>query len=96
LYGFNDRFISCIDFDSGDRLWTARGYNHGALTVADGKLIILGERGTLALAEASPDEFNEISSFRLFDGKTWTVPTVAGGRLYARNDEEIVCLDLRP
>jgi outer membrane protein assembly factor BamB len=96
LYGFNDRFLTCIEFDSGDVQWRERGFNHGSLLLADGKLIIAGERGTLALAEASPEAYREISSFRVFEGKWWTVPTLAGGKLFVRNDEELVCLNLKP
>ncbi len=96
LYGFNATRLTCVDLESGDALWRASGFNKGSLIAADGKLIILGERGNLALAEASPEEYREISKFQLFDTITWIVPTLSDGKLYARNEAEIVCLDLLP
>ena len=96
LYGFNNTMLTCMEFETGDVTWRARGFNKGSVLLADGKLIILGERGTLALAETSLEEYKEISRVEAFDGKTWTVPTVAGGKLFLRNEEELVCLNLKP
>ena len=63
--------------------------------LADGKLIILGERGKLVIAEASPDGFNELSSKQILQGRCWTVPILANGRIYARNaDGHLVCVDV--
>ena len=95
LYGFNATRLTCMDFETGDSKWRESGFNKGSLIAADGRLIILGERGNLALAEATPEEYREISKFQLFDTLTWIVPTLANGRLYVRNEAELVCLDLR-
>ncbi len=95
LYGFDNTVLACMEFATGEIKWRQRGFNRGTVLVADGKLLVLGERGTLALAELSPAKYTEISRFDVFDGKSWTVPTVAGGRLLVRNEEEIACFDLR-
>ena len=95
IYGFNATRLTCMDFESGDAMWRESGFNKGSLIAADGRLIILGERGNLALAEATPEEYREISKFQLFDTLTWIVPALADGRLYVRNEAELVCLDLR-
>ncbi len=34
------------------------------------------------------------ASFQALEGKCWTQPTLLGGRLYLRNEEELVCLDV--
>ena len=65
---------------------------HGSLTYADGHLIVLGDRGTLALVEAKSDAYRERSRTQVFDTKTWTVPTFVGGRLYLRDQNELVSL----
>lgn len=96
LYGFNNTLFTCMEFETGDVQWRERGFNRGSLLAADGKLIIYGERATLALAEASPEQYQEISNVEVLDGKTWTVPTLAHGKLFVRNEEEMVCLDLKP
>ncbi len=95
LYGFNATRFTCIDLETGDAQWRASGFNKGSLISADGLLIVLGERGSLALAEATPEEYRELGKFQLFDTITWIVPALADGRLCVRNEAEVVCLDLR-
>ena len=69
-------------------------FRKGSLTLADGHLIILGEKGKLALAEASTEAYREKSSAQVLEGRCWTVPTLADGKLYVRNQEEMVCLNM--
>ena len=95
LYGFDNAILTCIEVDTGEEQWRHRGFGKGSLLLADGYLIILGEGGKLALVEANPTEYKEKARFQLFDDKCWTVPTLAGGKLYLRNQKEMVCLDLR-
>ena len=95
LYGFDNAILTCIEANTGEEQWRHRGFEKGSLLLADGHLIILGEGGKLALAEVSPNEYREKARFQLFDDKCWTVPTLAGGKLYLRTQKEMVCLDLR-
>ena len=92
LYGFNNTKLTCLDFRTGKPKWKTGGFNRGSLIAADGKLIIFGEQGLLALAEISPDSYKELSKFQFFDERTWTVPTLSGGRLFLRNEKELACL----
>jgi outer membrane protein assembly factor BamB len=96
LYGFHNKFLTCMDFKTGDVQWKQRGFNGGSLLAADGKLIIYGERATLALAAASPLKYQELARAQVLDGKTWTVPTLSSGRLFVRNEQEMVCLKVTP
>ena len=97
LYGFHNKIFTCVDFATGKTQWSQRGFNQGSVLSADGKLIIYGERGTLALAEVSPVAYTEISSVKLHKAnKLWSIPTLSGQRLFVRNHEELICFDLRP
>ncbi len=96
LYGFHNTIFTCMDFETGEVKWSQRGFSKGSLLSADGKLIIYGERATLALAEISSEAYTEISSAKILDGRTWIVPTLSRGRLFVRSKEELVCLNLTP
>ena len=95
LYGFDNAILKCLDAATGKEKWKTRGYGKGTLIVADGHLVILGEQGNLGLAEATPAGFVEKANTRVFRSKCWTVPTLADGRLYLRDESEIVCLDVQ-
>jgi len=96
LYGFDDKVLKCIDLD-GKELWRERGLGQGALSIADGKLLIVSEEGELIVAEAAPGGYRELSRRKAVDGGVcWTVPVLAHGILYVRNHAgELVALDHR-
>ena len=94
LYGFDNAILKCMDANTGAEMWKTRGFGKGTLMLADEHLIILGDRGKLALAEATPSAYYEVGSSEVLSGLCWTVPTLADGRLYARNEKEMVCLDM--
>lgn len=98
LYGFDgdvgDRgLLKCLDFQTGTVLWAHEGLGTGALTAADGKLIILSERGELLVAEASPKGFHALARAQILGGKCWTAPVLANGRVYCRNSRgDVACV----
>jgi hypothetical protein len=61
-----------------------------------GLLLVLSEKGVLALVAAAPDGFLERARFEAIEGKTWNHPVLAGDVLLARNAEEMVALRLPP
>lgn len=94
LYGFDNAVLKCIDSTTGEEKWQKGGYGKGSLIFADGNLIVLGERGKLLLVEATPQKYNEKASFQILQGKCWTEPSLAGGKLYLRNQKQMLCVDL--
>jgi len=64
------------------------------LILADGTLVVLGERGRLVMTEATPEGFRELRAVQLVRGRTWTGPTLADGTLYVRTETELLALDL--
>ncbi len=94
LYGFDEGTLKCVDPADGTTRWRQRGLGHGSLFAADGKLIALSDRGKLVLLEATPEGYGELGTVEAFKSKTWTVPTLAGGRLYLRDEKEIVAFDI--
>ena len=94
LYGFDNSILKCIEANTGEEQWKSRGFGKGTVILADGHLIILSDRGKLGLAEATPAGYMEKASAKVLSGLCWTAPTLAGGKLYVRNEEEMVCLDM--
>jgi len=87
--------LVCLDFETGTVKWKHQGSRMVSLMLADGKLIIMGDKGDLVIAEASPDGFKEISHAKVLSGLCWTVPVLSGGKIYCRNHEgDLVCLDV--
>lgn len=93
IYGFDDTTFKAIDAATGKDLWRQRGLGHGSLILADGHLAVLSERGKLVLVEATPAAYKEKGSVEILSGKCWTAPTLANGKLYVRNEEEMKALD---
>ena len=97
LYGFDEKQLSCLDWKTGEVKWTQKGLGKGSLMLADGKLIALGDKGKLVIADASPDGFNELASVKILSGLCWTVPVLSNGKIYCRNHEgDLVCVDVKP
>jgi len=95
VYGFDNATLKCIKLEDGSLAWAKRGLGKGALAYADGRLLVLSDQGRLSLVEASPEGYVESGSVQALEGRCWTAPTVAGGRVYLRNHAEMVAYDLR-
>lgn len=95
LYGFSNSRLRCVDFETGDIIWDQPGLGRGSVLVADKMLVVLGENGQLVLAETDTPDFEELASWKAFDGPVWNVPVVAAGRLYIRNEHDVLALDAR-
>jgi hypothetical protein len=91
---FGPAFVTAIDVRTGEIAWRERGFARANLPHADGRFIILDEDGTLALARLSPSGMTVLARTSLFDTTAWTVPTLSGTTLYARDRERIVALEL--
>jgi outer membrane protein assembly factor BamB len=88
--------LKCLDYQTGDLRWQAGGLGAATLIASGDTLILLGDKGELVLARASPEEFQPLARGAVLTGKCWTPPSLAGGRIYCRNAEgEVVCVDLR-
>ena len=94
IYGFDNAILKCIEAKTGKEQWRRRGYGKGSLIYADGQVIILSDKGKLALAEVSPEGFKEKASAQVLSGTCWTPPTLANGKIFVRDMHRIVCMDV--
>ena len=91
-----EKDLRCVDLATGEVKWKHKGLGLGSVMAADGKLIVLSDRGELVVAEARADFFKPLARAQVLGGKCWTVPVLANGRIYCRNAQgALVCLDVR-
>jgi outer membrane protein assembly factor BamB len=86
----------CLDFKTGTMQWSHSGLALGALTMADGKLILLAVDGLLLVVSASPEKYEELARAKVLPERCWTVPVFVNGKIFVRNAQgEMLCLDVR-
>jgi outer membrane protein assembly factor BamB len=93
IYGFDNSILKAIDVATGEEAWKQSGFGGGSLIVAGGQLVVLSASCKLSLVEATPAGYREKGSAQLLTGRCFTAPTLANGRLYLRNQEELLALD---
>jgi outer membrane protein assembly factor BamB len=96
VYGFDGRILACLDLASGERKWKGGRYGNGQLVLLPDQdlLLVLSERGEVALVEADPAGFSELARMSAIAGKTWNHPVLVDDVLYVRNGEEMAALRL--
>lgn len=105
IYGHSDKGgWTCQDFLTGKIEWQDESLGKGTCTYAAGHLICVDENdGTVVLATAKPDKWQEISRFKLApqtsirkkEGRIWSHPVVVNGRLYLRDQDLIFCYNVQ-
>jgi outer membrane protein assembly factor BamB len=95
-FGFDYGTVACIDLNDGKRKWKGGRYGYGQLVLLPDQdvLLVLSEKGELALVKASPDQFTEFARFPAIEGKTWNHPVLAGDVVLVRNDHEMAAFRL--
>jgi outer membrane protein assembly factor BamB len=107
VYGFSDsKGWTCQDFQTGNVVWADKEkLKKGSVVYADGMLYCREEadksktaKGTVALLQATPSGFTEAGRFDPPDrseNNTWSHPVVAGGKLYLRDQDVLLCYDVK-
>jgi len=100
VYGFAalDDTFRCIDLLTGDVRWKGlREIERGAMIAADGHFLILGTEGHLAAARINSKKLEVVSQTNqpLIAGPAYSFPALHRGRLYLRNEKELVSFDVR-
>jgi len=100
LYGYHGRqeygpSFRAVEFKTGTVKWSEDQFRAGSVLLAGDKLLIVREGGEMILAPASPQAFRPIARAQILNGVVRPYPALADGFLYVRNENTLVCLDLR-
>src|SRR5262245_388663 len=100
LYGFHGRqefgpSLRAVELRTGKVRWNQEQFRAGTVTLVGDRLLIVRESGEMILAPASPDAFKPIARAQILPATIRAYPAVSDGLVYVRNDNTLVCLDLR-
>lgn len=97
LYGTGVSEMLCVDFKTGRIAWRDPSVGKGSTVAAGGRLYVRSETGPIALVDASPAKYVERGRFDQPDRrkeKSWPHPMIAGGRMYIRDQDLLLCYDI--
>ena len=100
LYGYHGRqefgpSLRAVDFKTGAVKWSEDQFRAGSVTLAGDKLLLMRESGEMILAQASPQAFRPLARAQVLPGVVRPLPAIADGFVYVRNENTLICLDLR-
>jgi len=98
IYGSSGGTFRCLDLGSGELAYAGRSAGKGATVYADGHLYLRSEAGPIALIKATPTELVETGRFDQPDRseeKAWPHPVIANGKLYLRDQDILLCYDVK-
>ncbi|HJQ82282.1 MAG TPA: PQQ-binding-like beta-propeller repeat protein [Lacipirellulaceae bacterium] len=99
-HGHNQGLPMCVELLTGKIAWgpvRGPGEESAAVLYADGHLYFRYQNAVMALIEATPQEYRLKASFKLPSNldNSWPHPVIANGRLYLRDQDVLMCYDLR-
>jgi outer membrane protein assembly factor BamB len=98
IYGAGDRNrkLICIDWKTGNEVYSLKDLAPCNIISNDGLLYIYAESGKVALVEPATDKFNIISTFTVpyGDGPHWAHLVVHNKRLYVRHGSSLMVYDI--
>ena len=98
--GHNNGFPICLEWKTGKVVWNkdrGPGAESAAVVAADGNLYFRYQNAVMALIEATPEGYHEKGAFPLasHNGNSWSHPVIHGSRLYLRDQDVLLCYELR-
>jgi len=98
LYGAgqNSRKLICLDWETGEELFSTKEFQKGNTIYADGLLYCYDERGKVGLVKPEESSFNVISEFKVPYGadQHWAHLVIHNKRLYVRHGTSLMVYDI--
>jgi outer membrane protein assembly factor BamB len=92
----NTATLHCVETSTGKILWSrpkVGTYHASLLRTGDNKILMLEEFGDLVLIDPDSKEYRELARSKVC-GEAWAHAAIANGRLYVRDNKEVICLQL--
>jgi len=88
--------LRCVELETGKVAWEKPkiGRFHAALVrTGDDKLLMLDDNGYLTLLAADPTGYKQLARSKVC-GETWAHPALVDGKVYLRDEKELICVPL--
>lgn len=100
LFGLDGRQESgvelrCVEWKTGKVRWGKSRFGCSTLTRVGEQIIALTELGELVRFDATPEAYRERARATILSKPTRAAFAIANGRLFARDEKKLVCVDLR-
>ncbi|MEE2946995.1 MAG: PQQ-binding-like beta-propeller repeat protein [Verrucomicrobiota bacterium] len=102
LYGTHGRAdvppipaLRCVELATGKVSWSVDDFGDCLMLRCGDRLLALMESGELVLGRATPAGWQEISRAQIIASGARSQPALANGRLFIRDRNQLVCLDVR-
>jgi outer membrane protein assembly factor BamB len=95
LVGYAGTVLAGADVASGERRWRSRPPGDGFPAAVDDRVVVLTKKGTLHVGRIGAEGWSEEASLPLFDGFSWTPPSVVEGRIAARSLGQLASVEVR-
>lgn len=99
LYGCSDpKNLKCMELSTGKVLWETKEVGKCCVLYADGMLYCRSEKGPISLVKATPEGFHLHGQFDQPDRSkepSWTHPVISNGRLFIRDQGQLLCYDIQ-
>ena len=102
VYGISTKrrgLLTCMELKTGKVAWTDKAVDSlGSVAYADGMLYVRSENGPVVSVEANPAGYHEHGRFNQPERselKSWAHPVIVGGKLYLRDQDILLCYDVK-
>jgi outer membrane protein assembly factor BamB len=88
--------LVCLDAKTGAPCWKEQGFDTGGIVHADGvNFMLTGNTGELIMFKPDARHYHELGRMKVLNGPCWTPPILADGKIFVRNVDTIICLNLK-
>ena len=86
--------MTCIDVATGKADWREENFGYGTLLAADNKLLAVKTNGDIVLFDVSAQGMTILGETQPLPGTLRALPALSQGKLFIRNNDTLVCLDI--